>query len=193
VYVTANAFHYNYENLQLQTVQLVAGLYIQATANAAKASVNGVELNGVWLPDTHNEIGLGLTWLDAQYGNYFPLGQGNPPNYKGRSLDGSPQYTVNLGYAYRQSFSNGGSMELGARTFFSDAYVVSVVTIPVQYRQPSYHVTDISATYRFAGDKWWVQGYAKNLENDLVVVAANTNLVVPSAPRTYGLRAGFHF
>jgi iron complex outermembrane receptor protein len=193
VYVTADAFHYNYENLQLQTVQLVSGLYIQATANAAKASVNGVELNGVWLPDTHNEIGLGLTWLDAQYGNYFPLGQGNPPNYKGRSLDGSPKYTVNLGYTYRQSFSNGGGMELSARTFFSDAYVVSVVTIPVQYRQPSYHVTDVSATYRFAGDKWWVQGYAKNLENDLVVVAANTNLVVPSAPRTYGLRAGFHF
>jgi iron complex outermembrane receptor protein len=193
VYVTANAFHYNYKNLQLQTVQLVSGLYIQATANAAKASVNGVELSGVWLPNTHNEVDLGLTHLDAQYGDYFPLGEGNPPNYNGRALDHSPKYTANLGYTYRQSLSNGAGIELGARSYYSRPYVVSVVTIPTQYRQPAYHITDVNATYRFSGDRWYVQAYARNLENEIVVVSANTNLVVPSAPLTYGLRAGLHF
>jgi iron complex outermembrane receptor protein len=192
-YVTADAFHYDYNNLQLGTVQLVAGLYIQATANAAKATVNGAEFNGVWLPNAHNEVDFGLTYLDAQYGDYFPLGVGNPPNYKGRPLDDSPKYTVNLGYTYQQPLSGGGGLELSARSHFSDGYVVSVVTIPTQYRQPSYHVTDVSATYRASGDRWYLQAFAKNLENEIVVVAANTNLVVPSAPFTYGLRAGFHF
>ena len=192
-YVAADAFHYDYNNLQLGTVQQVAGLYIQATANAAKASVNGVEFNGIWLPTLRHEFDLGLTYLDAQYGDYFPLGQGNPPNYKGRQLDDSPRYTANLGYAYKLPLSNGSGLELGVHSFFSAAYVVSVVTIPTQYHQPSYHITDVDATYRFTGDKWYVQAFAKNLENKIVVVAANTNLVVPSAPLTYGVRAGFHF
>jgi iron complex outermembrane receptor protein len=193
IYVTADAFHYNYNNLQLATVQLVSGLYIQATANASKASVNGMELSGVWLPNIHNEFDLGLTYLDAQYGNYFPLGEGNPPNYKDRALDHSPKYTANLGYTYRQSLSDGAGIELSAHSYYSRSYVVSVVTIPTQYRQPAYHITDVNATYRFSGDKWYVQAYARNLENEIVVVSANTNLVVPSAPLTYGLRAGLHF
>jgi iron complex outermembrane recepter protein len=193
LYVTADAFRYDYKNQQLATVQLVSGLYIQATANASKATVNGVELKGNWLPNARNEIGLGLTWLDAEYGDYFPLGQGNPPNYKGRSLDNSPKYTVNLGYTYRQPLSNGGGIELSAHSYYSDGYVVSVVTIPTQFQQPSYHITDVSAMYLSSGDRWYLQAYAKNLENEIVVVTANTNLVVPSAPLTYGLRAGFHF
>ena len=193
LYVTADAFRYNYKNQQLATVQQVAGLFIVATANASEATVNGVELKGNWLPNPHHEIGLGLTWLDSQYGDYFPLGRGNPPNYKGRTLDNSPKYTANLGYTYRQPLSNGGGIELSAHSYFSDGYVVSVVTVPAQYHQPSYHLTDVSAMYLSSGDKWYVQAYAKNLENEIVVVTANTNLAVPSAPLTYGVRAGFHF
>jgi iron complex outermembrane recepter protein len=188
IYVTADAFHYNYNNLQLATVQQVGGLYIQATENASKASVNGVELNGLWQVDAHDELDLGLTYLDAKYGDYFPRGQGNPPNYNGKTLDDSPQYTVNLGYLYRW-----GGLELGVHSFFSGPYMLSVVTIPTQFRQPAYHLTDATGTYRFAGDKWYVQAYAKNLENKIIVIAANTNAVVPSAPRTFGLRVGFNY
>lgn len=193
IYVTADAFHYNYNNLQLETVQPVGGLYIQATENASKASVNGVELNGIWRPDSHNAFDLGLTWLDARYGDYYPLGQGNPPNYKGRPLDDSPRYTANLGYTYTQPLSFGGNIDLGVHSYFSGSYVLSLVTLPAQYRQPAYHITDVNATYRFSGDKWYVQAYARNLENKIIVVNANTNAVVPSAPLTFGLRVGFNY
>lgn len=193
IYVTADGFHYDYNNLQLETVQLVGGLDIQATTNAAKASVSGVEFNGVWRPDAHNAFDLGLTYLDAEYGNYFPLGTGNPPNYKGRPLDDSPSYTANLGYTFTQPLSIGGTVELSAHSYFSDSYVLSVVTIPVQYRQPAYHMTDANATYKFSGDKWYVQAYARNLENKIIVVNVNTNAAVPSAPRTFGLRVGFNY
>jgi iron complex outermembrane receptor protein len=54
-------------------------------------------------------------------------------------------------------------------------------------------MTDANATYRFPGDKWYVQAYGKNLENKIIVVAANTNAAVPGAPRTFGLRAGFYY
>jgi iron complex outermembrane recepter protein len=78
-------------------------------------------------------------------------------------------------------------------SYFSGSYVLSLVTLPAQYRQPAYHITDVNATYRFSGDQWYVQAYARNLENKIIVVNANTNAVVPSAPLTFGLRVGFNY
>jgi iron complex outermembrane receptor protein len=193
IYLTADGFRYNYNNLQLLTVQQVAGVYITATENASKASVSGVEFDGIWAPNTHHEFGLGATYLNAKYGNYFPFGQGVPPNFNGRRLDDSPEYTVNLGYTYRQPLSIGGGIELGVHSYFSDAYYLSLVTIGAQYRQPAFHMTDVNATYLFPRNKWYLQAYARNLENKIVVVNANTNAAVPGAPLTYGLRVGFNY
>lgn len=193
VYLTLDGFHYNYDNIQLETLQNVSGLEIQATTNAAKATVNGVEFSGIWRPDMQDKFDLGLTYLGSRYGNYFPLGRGNPPNYKGRPLDDSPQYTVNIGYTRTQPLHGGGSVQLTVHTFFSDSYLLSDVAVPVQYRQPAYHITDVNATYNFPDGHWYVEAYARNLENKIVVVNAGPAAAVPSAPRTYGLRFGFYY
>lgn len=193
VYVTLDGFHYNYDNLQVETLQSVAGISIEATTNAAKASVDGVEFDGTWRPNESSTFELGLTYLGSRYGNYFPLGQGNPPNYKGRPLDDSPQYTVNVGYTYMRPLSIGGSLQMSVHTCISDSYVVSDVAVPVQYRQPAYHMTDLNMTYNFPNGNWYVGAYARNLENKILVVNATPTAVVPSAPRTFGFRVGFYY
>ena len=193
IYVTLDGFHYSYDNIQLETLQYVQGIYIDATTNAAQASVNGVELNGTWRPSLRNKFDLGLTYLGTAYGDYYPLGAGNPPNYKGKPLDDSPQYTVNVGYTYTQPLRIGGNLAMSVHTYFSDSYLLSDVAVPVQYRQPAFHITDVNATYNFPGGNWYVEAYARNLENKIVVVNANPNLVVPSAPLTFGFTAGFYY
>lgn len=193
VYVTLDGFHYKYDNLQLATLQELNGVLIASTSNAANASVNGVEFSGVWRPNSHNTLSLGLTHLDATYGNYYPLSRLYPPNYKGRTLDNSPKYTASLGYVYSTPLSIGGRLQMGVHTYFSDSYVMSDVAVPVQYRQPSYHMTDVNATYTFPRGEWYVGMYARNLENKIIVINANPNAAVPSAPRTFGVRVGFDF
>ena len=193
IYVTLDGFHYQYNNLQLETLQQVGGIAIVATTNATNAAVNGIEFNGTWRPNASNTLTLGLTHLNARYGTYFPLGQGNPPNYGGLPLDNSPKYTANLSYTYTTPLSIGGHLDLGVHTYFSDSYVLSDVSIPILYRQPSYHMTDLNATYTFPNGNWYAGLYARNLENKIIVVNANPNAVVPSAPRTFGIRVGFDF
>ncbi|MFA6229267.1 MAG: TonB-dependent receptor [Rhodanobacter sp.] len=193
VYVTLDGFRYKYDNLQLGTLQSVSGLLIEATTNAANASVNGIEFNGTWRPDHNSTFSLGVTYLNAKYENYFPLGQIYPINYKGRTLDDSPKYTANLGYTYTHPTSSGGRVDLGVHTYFSNSYILSDVAVPVQYRQPDFHITDINATYTFPRGEWYVGMYARNLENKIIVINANPNAVVPGAPRTFGLRVGFNF
>jgi iron complex outermembrane receptor protein len=141
----------------------------------------------------HNKFTLGLTYLDAEYGDYLPMGQGNPPNFRGRPLDDSRKYTANLGYTYTQPLNTAGILELSVHSYFSASYVLSDVAIPVIYRQPAYHITDVKATWSVPGDKWYLEAYARNLENKIVVVNVNPNAAVPSAPLTFGFRVGFHY
>ena len=193
MYVTLDGFHYDYNNIQLETLQNVSGLEIQATTNAAKASVNGVEFSGTWRPNSRNKFELGLTYLGSRYGNYFPLGKANPPNYKGRPLDDSPQYTASVSYTYTQPLSFGGSLAMTVHSFLSDSYLLSDVSVPVQYRQPAYHITDVNATYNFPDGNWYAEAYANTLENKIIVVNANPAAAVPGAPRTFGFRIGFYY
>jgi iron complex outermembrane receptor protein len=192
--LSAAAFHYDYENLQLSTVANYGGGPAQTTTNAAKSTVNGLELEATLAPNARNRIELGATYLDATYDDYFPRGVGTPPDYSGRDLDRSPHSTLSAGYAHTWPAANGASIVAGVRSRWSDSYVVTAFATPAQYRQPSYHKTDVTLTYTAHDDNWYVQAFAKNLENEIVVTGADSYAnITPGDPRTFGLRAGFRF
>ena len=192
--LSAAAFHYDYENLQLSTVANYGGGPAQTTTNAAKSTVDGLELEASFAPNARNRIDFSATYLDAAYDEYFPRGVGTPPDYSGRDLDRSPRSTVSIGYAHTWPLANGASVVAGARSHWSDSYVVTAFATPAQYRQPSYHKTDLTLTYTAQDDRWYAQAFGKNLENEIVVTGADSYAnITPGDPRTYGLRAGIRF
>jgi iron complex outermembrane recepter protein len=63
-----------------------------------------------------------------------------------------------------------------------------------QYKVPSFTKTDLSLTFNAADDRFYVQGFASNLENKITLSGVDGfGNVVPQDPRTYGVRAGFKF
>jgi iron complex outermembrane receptor protein len=70
------------------------------------------------------------------------------------------------------------------------------LTIYGQFTQPSYTATEATVTYNAPQKRYYVQGFVKNLENNLLVTAVgggvNGTLQV-SDPRTFGVRAGMKF
>ena len=71
-----------------------------------------------------------------------------------------------------------------------------------QFWQPGYTKTDLSLTYSAPGDAWYVQGFAKNLENTVNVTNISLSASFPGLnggtanfgdPRTYGVRFGAKF
>ena len=190
-------FYYDYKNLQLSTTGncAVAGQPAQpcqVTSNAAKAKVKGIELEGTLAPNLRNRLDLTATWLDASYAEYVPISGG--PNYAGRPLDRAPKYTVAAGYTYTYPFANQGSLAATLRSRFSDSFVLTNTGLPAQYRQPSFTTTDVSLTYSAPEDRWYLQGYVHNLEDEIVLMAVDGNgNATPGDPRTYGLRTGVRF
>jgi iron complex outermembrane receptor protein len=193
------AFYYDYEDLQLSAVvDIAGGGSNQVTTNAAKAEVKGVEIESVFMPNVRHRINATLAWLDAAYKDYVASNSDGSliVDYAGRPLDRSPEFTANLGYRYRYPLPNGGDIEAALQFRWGDSYMISNVSVPVQFEQPSYHKTDLSVTYTSPEGAWYFQVFGKNLEDELTlfdISAFGVPNVTPNDPCTYGVRAGFRF
>lgn len=193
VRLTAALFHYDYKGLQLSSTSNVCGGPCQVTTNAGAAKIDGLELEAVVKPNENHRIDLGFNYLDARYARFIPT---PGIDFAGRPLDRSPKISASAGYAYTYPFDNGGKVEAGARVRLSDSYTLTDFTAVVQFRQPSFHKTDLTLTYSAPNDRFYLQGYVKNLEDKITLGSASANFAgtaVFADPRTYGVRAGFKF
>jgi iron complex outermembrane receptor protein len=197
------AFHYDYNNLQLTQ----AGPYCpdalgvvqscSVTRNAARAKVDGVELESTLTPTSADRIDFSVSYLNARYGNFFPNTLLFPAlNWKGLSLDLSPKLSITAGYTHTFDLGSGGNVEAGVRTKYTSSYVMNSLAIYAFFIQPSFTNTQASLTYNAPDKKWYVQGYINNVENKIVVTTAQAGFfsnVQFANPRTFGVRAGVKF
>jgi iron complex outermembrane recepter protein len=204
--VSIAAFHYDYKNLQLSQIANVSGAPSTVTLNAGVAKVSGIETEAVITPGDNDRIDLSYSYTHARYSEYCPFDdplstiavgangcKGNSLSFKGRPLDRSPRHVVTAGYAH--TFPVGeGKVVAGVRTRLSSAYVITNFGAGLQYRNPSVSRTDLNLTYNAPDDRFYVQGYVQNLENDIRLQRVDGfSNASPTDPRTYGVRAGFKF
>jgi iron complex outermembrane receptor protein len=171
----------------------------QLTTNAAKAVVDGVELEGVFALDRRNKFDFSGTWLDARYKDWLIV---PGVNLAGLKLDRSPTITLTAGYAYTYPFKRGGTLVGNIRTRYVDDYALLSSALRAQFVQPSFTRTTASLTYNAPGGAWYVQGYVRNIENTLAITSVGVAAGFPglndggagvSDPRTYGVRVGVTF
>lgn len=209
--LTANAavFHYNYTDLQIsQVVPLLSNLgSTVATTNAAAAKVDGVELEGGYRVDARSKFDFSAAWLHARYTNFLIAPSvSTTDNFNGAPLDHAPKWTLSAGYTFTQPLKNGGELVANVHTRYVDRYVMISQVVNTLFVQPAFTKTDISLRYNAPGAKWYVEGFAHNLENTIDVNYVNTAPLFGSTlpwnnngkastgdPRTFGFRAGIKF
>ena len=193
VALNGSVFHYDYKGLQLSQITNLCGGPCTVTTNAAKAKIDGIELEAVLTPSPHHRIDLAFNWLDARYGDFNPT----PAfDWSGRPLNRSPEITASASYTFTQPLANGGSVVFNGRIRLSDEYFIADLSQPFQFRQPSFHKTDLSLTYNAPQDRFFIQAFARNIENEITLSTASTDLAGSAQfadPRTYGVRAGLRF
>lgn len=189
----AAAFHYDYNDFQVSQV-VTEPIPGQRTTNAAKARVDGVELSTTALLSANDTIDATLNWLDARYTDFVPDPVNNPAfSFNGRQLDHAPRYSASFGYAHRTPLPNGGRLDVGLRVAWSDdQYMISIAN-RYQFRQPAYTKTDLNVTYNAPDGRYYVQAFARNLEDNITVGAVGNGSVSIQEPRVVGVSAGFKF
>jgi iron complex outermembrane receptor protein len=164
--------------------------------------VDGVEVEGAYLLNAQNRFDGSVTWMDATYEKWLiPTGPSaaNPQNvdFSGQHLDRSPEFTATFGYSHTTPLSNGGDVVAAFHTKWTDKYALISTALRAQFWQPSYSATDLTLTYNAPGHKWYLQGYAKNIEDNVAVtsvsVSGRSGTANISDPRPYGVRFGAKF
>ena len=203
--LSAAVFSYDYKDLQISyvTINPLSNQIGTITTNAARAKNTGLELEAKMAVSDSGTVNAALGLLNAKYGDFvFPVITGRPVaiNLSGQQLDKAPAATLTLGYTHDWTLASGAAVTAYIGTRYSSSYKLSnfAVVTPIQYTQPSFTRTDVNLTYTAPRDKWYVQGYAKNLENRNVATGFAFSSLTGSNfsladPFTVGVRAGMKF
>jgi iron complex outermembrane receptor protein len=185
-----SAFHYDYRNLQLSGVAIVAGAPRFVTANAGEASVKGLEAEGQVALSPQDRVSYALALLDAHYVRYSP---DSVHDWAGNKLDRSPAHTLTLGYEHSFQLPD-GELAAGVRSRRSASSIIAVPTQLLQYRIPAYTESDATLHYRPSRAPWSVLARVKNIENKVRPLAIDSfGMTVPSDPRTVDVRIDYRF
>ena len=202
--VNLAAFHYDYRNLQVNTISQQGAAFVQTLQNAATARIYGAELDINWRATDALRFTSGLSWLHARYLR-FPAASVNIPNpdglggnltvpmdASGKTMIRSPDFTANISANYDVQLSR------GLLTFSGTAYFSTKVYYdPIdQLAQPGYAQLNGRVAYQpRPGLEFSL--YAKNLTNtkvlSTVLSTALYNAAIYNPPTTFGVAADLSF
>jgi iron complex outermembrane recepter protein len=159
--VTLNgaAYFTDYTDLQVQTPIRPGVVDI---ANAATATIRGLELEGQGHPASGWTVGGHLAWLDARYDRYTaPSPVGAPVNVAGRRLSNAPEWSGRMWLEYARSVRRAGALSLFVDLVRQSTVYFTPMNDSVQ-RQGPYALINANVTIR-PRQHWSVGLYARNL------------------------------
>lgn len=219
-----SAFHYDYTNLQVPIIQFTQIL----NTNAEAATVWGFELavDAVPIEGWNNRIALG--WLSAEFDEFCAndplvnLTLSPPPpdpvclakqvglspqdrnlvgdtDLAGQTLEDSPEWKISLLSTYRFEIGSMGSITPTLEfTWTDDAYrrpfntAIDIIE--------AYTKTDLRVRWEESENRFWVEAFGENLENNYVYPRGIAVALTGTAqgfgllqPRVFGLRVGFNW
>jgi len=179
--VTASAYTYKYDDLQVSFIQPsgVNGALTAVLANGANARVRGVELGVDYLPPVIEGLTLSafVNYNDAHFTQWrnAPCFSGQTvaqgcvalsgvfsQNLAGRQLENAPFWTGSLGADYKRPLGNGYRVSVNASAKFSGAYVANVTYSP-NARQSAYVVGDLAAHFGPDSERWDTAVIVRNI------------------------------
>ena len=101
VRVDIAGFYYDYKDMQLNSVLVLNGAPTLVTTNAGRSTIKGVEFSTVLNPTSHQQVTIGVNWLDAKSKTFCPggfVGGVCQFDMAGKPLDRSPKITVKANY-----------------------------------------------------------------------------------------------
>ncbi|MEO1420607.1 MAG: TonB-dependent receptor, partial [Pseudomonadota bacterium] len=111
----------------------------------------------------------------------------------------SPELTLGGSASYTYDLGDSGTLTPYIQTYYSDGYNTSnLLAIDPSHDQDSYTKTDIRLLWRSADDRYTVEGFIENLEDEAVLARGNNNgddIVQTSYlyPRNFGVKFSANF
>lgn len=193
LHLNASVFHYDYKDMQLTSVVCKTAdpsSCGSTTTNAARARIQGAELEARWMPSDDGEFRASLALTDAKFRNYHPA---TTVDWSGQYLDRTPRKVLSLAYTHHFPLASGGEISATVGQRLSSSYTISDDAALIRYTQPMFHKSDASLGWTDATGRMGVQLFVKNVENKIAIESRVPGSFYVGDPRTYGIRANYSF
>ncbi len=217
IQLNLEGFVWNYTNQQIPHNGLdLNGRAASYVTNVGSANINGAEVEGRFLITPTTLVSADVQYLDARQRQFSYLaGPGTPPltgcavtytavnaspyliNCAGFDSYNSPRWTINL--AAQQTIKLAGyQLIAGIDSQYKGARNVGFAYLAEQ-RIGGNHTTNAQVQFGPAGQRWSINAYIRNIEDDRIPIYSTTNPTAlflangSTAPRTYGLGASIRF
>ncbi|MGH6651172.1 TonB-dependent receptor [Sphingopyxis sp.] len=187
-----------------------AGSFITLSSNGGVLKARGAEVSLALLPVDSWKISIGASYLDAKYGRFginlpggFQVINGAVPTSRFIELRGErPPYTPEFTF----SIATGYDFDIGVGTLtpqvqfrYSDSYFAhGGLPYDLSGFQPSFTQTDVRLSFQSADERWTLEVYGENLENEMLNQRTQTGgdglqQANWGMPRNYGARVKIRF
>jgi len=184
------AFYTDFQDLQVELLDDVN--LVLVVANAADATISGIE--GELQTALHEYVTFyaSASWIEAEYKDYIDPLRGI--DYSGNRIQRTPEFQGNAGLDIGIPISDGleviGNIQYG---YQSEMYYGPDNTND----EPGYGLLDLRAGLGAQDGKWQMYAYAKNVTDELyrvsIIPFAGDEFSVFGPPSTYGLRFSMNF
>lgn len=216
------AFLYDYTGQQLAVNLLLNGQAVVTTQNVGHSKIRGVELALDWLPFDNTRIGSSVRWAKGDYDRLVYVqstGKATSGTASTSACTVTPQaasqfrwdcsglgfpnlskLAANLDVEQVFPLANGGEISAQLNLRYQGPRETSL-QFTAGSRTASSRFMDANIQYRAPGGNWDLTAFVNNLVNNQAIVRAQATGINSSViyfagvgtPRTYGLRANYHY
>lgn len=188
----ANAFYYDYKDIQVNLLTVNSGILTTALTNGAKGEAKGIELELEAQATERLHLRAALSYLDTEYKNFKNV---NPTtgvvtgDYSGNSFVRSPKHVVALGGDYTFPFFNGSKLiAAGDISYRSKEYFLADRQSEDTLSQDAYTIGNARLTWVNSNDKVSLTAFVNNFTDRKYQVHGRPNGAVGSGQYviTYG-------
>lgn len=206
----STAFYYDYDETQLTSFYFLGGSPIPLT-RIVPTEIMGWENEATILVGANTQLRFSAVFTDSEItGDIYTSPPspdfGAPVNLNGLSLNSVADFVGTAELIQDFPLESGGLITLRAFTKYSTGYDLYDYSYGESIEQDSFTRSDASLKYTTADEKYYVEAFVQNIEDDMQVTGSqeftgayllfgieNASGTFTSTPRFYGVRVGAQF
>lgn len=192
--VGAAVFHSDYRDMQVfALVTGLDGVLTQYLTNAARSSIDGLEVELGWRPLADLHLDLSGAWLDARFDEYI---DGADIDRSGNRLVGAPRTSLSALARYEPALARGGHLQFIVDASYRDEFYFNSANT-ARFASPSRTLLGARVGYAGPEDRYRVSLWGRNLTDELYYSRATSFLAIDAIlvgePRSYGVEVELNF
>jgi len=194
-------FYSDYKDLQVTSFgrEAETGFFQTLFTNAAKARIQGVEVELSARPTQRLALQASAGFLDAEYRDFETLVGGVTTDVSDRDLINSPKWNAHVAFNYRRPITQGLEVVInGDANYRGD--VANEISNSALLRQEAYVLLNATISLASVDGRWELRAGGRNLTDKAIIVQGFNLSEFPGVEtaffgsrRSYDLRLFYHF